>query len=400
VPVRGFQDLAATDYFAALGSTIERAWARHNCNEDDFPSVAEKALRELEVPPDLDAAAILRSVVIAPHLPNQEDRDGLFGQPPLTVYRGRGFYIAALFWFDGTTTIHEHGFSGAFRVLEGSSIHVGYRFDPTEVVNHRLRFGTLAMTFAEVLERGDVRPILASSAGAHSLFHLARPSVTIVVRTYLEPWAHPQLDYLRPGLAYDPRYRSGDLDLRLRAITALREMDSAAAVELAKDFLTDNDLLAGVTLVQRWSQGGDRGERLDDLLDHLARTHGSIGGDLRAVFEQQRHDLELVLRRRMLHEPRHRLFLAVLMNLHDDASRVSVLQSLFSNRDPLAVVAEILLELSSPELRGVSGLNLTPAAQHELQAALQAGDCTRVLDQVRSTMQEHRASELLTRLFA
>jgi hypothetical protein len=38
-----------------------------------------------------------------------------------------GTRIEALFWVDGTTSIHQHSFSGAFQVLAGKSIHSRYR---------------------------------------------------------------------------------------------------------------------------------------------------------------------------------------------------------------------------------------------------------------------------------
>jgi hypothetical protein len=392
--------MSAMRYFEEVGQQVERSWADVRGSEDSFPEVAEKVLREVDAPSDLDAAGLLGAVVDTPALPEQQDRKGVFGQPPVTVYQGTNFYIAVLFWFDGTTTIHEHSFSGALRVLQGSSIHVGYRFETTELVNRRLRFGTLSTKFAEVLRLGDVRPIHASGEGAHSLFHLDRPSVTMVVRTYLEPWAQPQLDYLRPGLAFDPFYRNDDLDLRYRAIAALREVDAEGALSSAMKLVDRLDILSGLTLLQRWSAAGDR-RTFSELLQRFTERHGSVGVDLQAVFEHQQQDVALALRRRMLRDPRHRIFLAILMNLPEAEPRRSALAALFPGEDGGKVMAELVLELSGPELRGASGLHLRDADREALEAALASGgDPDRVLADLRATVRADRPGDIASRLFA
>ena len=48
-------------------------------------------------------------------------------------------------------------FSGAFRVLEGSSIHVRYGFSQDDAITSRLLVGDLRFGGAEFLRRGDVR---------------------------------------------------------------------------------------------------------------------------------------------------------------------------------------------------------------------------------------------------
>ena len=98
------------------------------------------------------------------------------------MYRGRGFYIDVLFWLDGTTNIHQHGFWGAFQVLAGSSVHCRFGFDLAEEINHRLRIGKLRLLETELLGLGAIRKILGGELFIHSLFHLDRPSVSIVIR--------------------------------------------------------------------------------------------------------------------------------------------------------------------------------------------------------------------------
>ncbi|MFN2514442.1 MAG: hypothetical protein ABR568_23900, partial [Pyrinomonadaceae bacterium] len=57
----------------------------------------------------------------AASLPHQYDVEGRFGNPPITLFAGPRFHIDVYYWLDGTTSIHQHSFTGAFQVLLGSS---------------------------------------------------------------------------------------------------------------------------------------------------------------------------------------------------------------------------------------------------------------------------------------
>ena len=91
---------------------------------------------------------------------------------PLVVYRGDGFYIELLIWVDGSTSIHQHGFSGVFRVIEGSSLHSVYNFRPTRRINSRALVGDIRFISLNYLKTGDQRRITSGPGG---LAHAALP---------------------------------------------------------------------------------------------------------------------------------------------------------------------------------------------------------------------------------
>lgn len=390
--------MGLAELFQEIGRSVEAAWRPSRSDERAFSAAATKVLEEVELPADFDALSLLREVAGASWLPQQEDIDATFGEPPLTVYRSRDFFVSVLFWFDGTTTIHEHSFSGAFRVLAGSSIHVRYEFVPSDVISRRLQFGEIVMRDAEVLRVGDVRPISASSDGAHSLFHLERPSITLVIRTYAEQWALPQLDYYRPGMAFDPGRREPGIRRQLQVLQGARELGLEHGLQLAKDVIAASDPFAGVCVVEDWFRFGDRGEPMNDLLETFAGVHTGLGSSLRTVYDERLRELGLLTRRSMLRDPGHRLFLAILLNLPTSAARQQVLRSLFPHDQPNAVVARMLRELSAPELRGVSGLNLGPDDLEAFDAVLATSDGAD--DELREVSQRMRRSDVLQRLFS
>jgi len=386
------------DYFANLGMAIERTWSDDHGDEDGFPAIASRALADHDPPPEMDERALLRHTAGVGSLVHQEDPEAGFGQPPITLFRSRDFFIAALVWLDGTTTIHEHGFSGALRVLVGSSIHVRYAFSCTDRISRRLQFGDLRLDEAEVLGRGDVRPIHAGAEGAHSLFHLERPSVTIVVRTYSEPWATPQLNYYRPGMALDPFYRNRDLTRKLQALHAMREIAPEESVVCAKEFLSGTDSFGGLLMLDHWFKTGDRGERFSDLVDHFVARHGSIFEQLRPAYEERTRELSLLSRRSLLHDPRHRLFLALLLNLPDWSRQRAICRALFPEEEPTELIPTMLEELSSPALRGLSGVSIKTEEIAQVRRLLATCPDEQVLPELRRLSLKTRPSDVWHRL--
>lgn len=127
-----------------------------------------------------------------------------FSDAPYTFYRNMRFYIEVLVWNQGTTSIHSHAFSGAFGVISGDSISVTYRFDERARINARFRIGRLNVLTCEHLEANAVRPIHAGGDGLiHSVYHVARPSATLVARTHTDSDRKPQFNYHVPGIAFE-----------------------------------------------------------------------------------------------------------------------------------------------------------------------------------------------------
>jgi hypothetical protein len=367
---------AVGDIFAFgedVGRAIEGAWAQHHFHVDRFADVAARGLAEVEIPATLDPEAILRAVATKRDLVRQEDPRSTFGRPPVTLWRSRYFFVSALYWLDGAPAIHQHGFSGAFKVLAGGSLHVPYRFSTSESITHRLVLGDLSMGEPEILQVGDVRPIERGSAFIHGLFHLDRPSVTIVVRTYGEPVGEPQFTYLRPGIGFDPFYRDDTVERRFESIVTLADLDAGAGVAAACQLVEGEDIWVGFLMAMRWFHSVERSKGLDRILDAFARRHGSAAKDLVGSFPYQHRTFTIASRRRLVHDPEHRLFLALLLNLPDRAAIDTVLATRYPGEDPGELLARWVAELASPEQRGISGIALGTDALASVTEALRAG---------------------------
>lgn len=329
-------------------------------------------LADVPTPVGLDATTLLADVVARRDLPRQEDPRAGFGEPPLTLFRSDQFFISALYWLDGTTTIHQHSFSGAFRVLCGSSLHMPYDFDAREAVTDRLKLGALDMHAPEILRCGDIRAIHYGDTFIHSLFHLDRPSVTAVIRTYSDGSSQPI--YLRPGLAFDPFLQDNSMLRRFQSLLSLQAIDPSAAWRAAQDFVEHEDLWAGFLLLMRWNDRVDRGQSLSDLFAVMQRRHGEVMQDLgNALLEYQR-EFSIGTRRRTLRDPEQRLFLALLLNLPDVTSIQSVLRQIYPERQPGDVLADWVTDLSHPRYKEMLGISLSADSVAQLTGALRACD--------------------------
>jgi hypothetical protein len=206
-------------FFAELGSVIERRWRDQNYDETVFPLIAERALAENPPSENVDAWDIIRWLFATTEIPSQQDVPGKFGDPPITLYSGPRFHVDVYFWLDGTTSIHQHAFCGAFHVLAGSSIHSQYSFHPQQFLNEHFAVGEIKLEKVELLEQGQSKPILPGKQYIHSLFHLDRPSATICVRTYHTSIGSPQYNFVKPHFAMDPFFTEPFLLKQIQSAT-------------------------------------------------------------------------------------------------------------------------------------------------------------------------------------
>jgi len=294
-----------------MADQVRARWSRANQDESAFPDIALQAMKDFAVG-EVDPAQLVAWAVSVEQFPSQADIDSPFGEPALTIHVGNGFQIELLFWLDGTTTIHQHMFSGAFQVLLGSSLHTQFSFTRERRINSRLQLGKLRFSASELLERGAIRPIFAGDRLIHSLFHLDRPSLTLVVRTRREEEAGLQFDYLPPGIALDGSSRGAAFRRRVQLLRMLKRLrhpgfGPSLQLMLAKSdletrfrLLTHPDLLSGPDVRDQLSGRPDDEAVRDWLL---------------AAYDDSQRVHNLVLWRQALPQPDLRFLLGLLLNV-------------------------------------------------------------------------------------
>lgn len=304
--------------FSELGGAIEEAWRATSYDERALPTVAASMLRKATLHTRVNSEEVLRWAITARELPAQDDLAARFGDPPLTVFSGRRFYIQVLFWLEGSTAIHRHGFSGAFMVLDGSSLHGAYAFRPRRRINTHFYTGELELIDVELLARGAVVPI--TNDLSHSLFHLEVPCATVVVRTYADDDANPQFNYMPPSVAIDPFYRDVPTTRMLQLLSFARRGKHLDFEGIAGDILARADLHTTWDVLDQVYRAVGSVEGAAPLVAIARQRHGEVIDDLAAALGEELRRRAVEKLRNAIEEPDLRFFLALLANLpHRDA---------------------------------------------------------------------------------
>jgi hypothetical protein len=350
--------------FTDLGALVEKRWRDQNYSEDQFPAVAAQSLLDLNLSERVDPWEVIRWAQTTPNLPEQMDLEANFGDPPVTVYVGPRFYIDVYFWLDGTTSIHQHAFAGAFQVLLGSSVHSSYSFKKERDINAHFLTGRIALNNVSLLHRGDIREINPGPAFIHSLFHLERPSATITIRNYKSPGAAVQFSYLKPFLAYNPFFTDAFLKRRIQTVELLLKMKHPDADSFIGAVLDTSDFQTAYLILKRAFQflchreleeamGLSRSsDRFHSLLERARSKHGELADLLQPVYEEEWRQDEIVQRRATVKQEDHRFFLALLLNVPDREMVIRLIEEKFRGKDPVDLAVNWLKELAATKVFG------------------------------------------------
>lgn len=352
------------EQFQKVGEAIEERWRKENYSEALFPQIAEQSLLEADLPSKVDPWDIIRWVNTSLSLPDQKDLEGKFGDPPITVYAGSRFYIDVYYWLDGTTSIHQHAFCGAFQVLLGSSIHSHYDFREDRILSEHFSVGELSLRQVKLLKVGDVKQIHPGRQYIHSLFHLDRPSATITIRTDHTPSAAPQYDYRKPYFALNPFFQNEQMTKKLQSLNLLLAMKHKEADAMIRDVVTSSDFhtayfalanAAGylksnqMDVLFEMSTGKDR---FNALVDEARTVHGDLVDKMLKVMEEQERQSHIVMRRGSITGEEHRFFLALLLNVTGREKILELVESRFPEVDPVEKVLDWVEELSQMRVLG------------------------------------------------
>jgi len=341
------------DAFTELGSRVARSWRKYRYDTRALPEVAAIELSREPLDRVVDYRSILNWIGSTETLPYQMNVDATFGEPPVTLFWHTDFYIEALFWASSTTTIHGHGFVGAFQVLTGTSLQSLFEFDADDPRFGRCRLGRLRQTRATLLRTGVTQMIEGGERFIHSVFHLGYPSVTIVVRSHNRV-VEPQYNYYRPGVALAYRYEStfDHLTSRLLQVARLQALLMSDDLHMTVEKIGARRDLAAVyrllELVQPilWSHG--RLETSALVIGTLASTFGlTQTSRLAEALTLEAQLSSLVRARQTVVEDDLRLFLALLLTLQGRQFIMSAVTDYTGIPEPSRAIAGWICKLGA-----------------------------------------------------
>ena len=147
-----------------------------------FPGICSRILGELEI--NFCYKEILK-FLSTNKLPRQTFAKREFGDLPLTLFRHKDFSMEIYTWHQADTSIHDHHFCGAFKVIKGSSIQKTFSFtlDPSSKKSSFLQVGELKVNETRKLFPGDVQEIALNEKFIHQVIHLEHPTITLIIRS-------------------------------------------------------------------------------------------------------------------------------------------------------------------------------------------------------------------------
>lgn len=378
-------------YFEKLGRTVLERWRKQNFSLEAFPELARIAIDEAPPSKNVGLEEMIHEFLVNDEQPFQSQSG--FGQPELVAFNDPRFYIQILFWMEGTTEIHQHEFSGAFHVMQGSSVHSEFDFVGARSVTPHLRIGDLRMKQIELLESGRTVPITSGRECIHSLFHLDTPSVTVVVRTHHDPGTGPQYNYLPPHIAIDPIHTDALTMRRKQLLDVLETLDHPSYATRVREMVGSLDFERGFnTLLHAM----DRLQVLDEwepVLATFQKRHGELAkGVPETLAESLRRD-SISQMRYHIENPEHRFFLALLMNVQNRSDIHALITDRFPDHSPIEMILGWAEELIEPADFGITILDA--AFPESLGVAIEA-QFELLMEALKHALEGDSASEKVT----
>lgn len=339
------------EFFDAIGRDLTERWRREGGSVAAFSALAAAVLRDHDPAAHVTPGDIAERLLDAARLPAQAP---VSIEYPFTLFRCEQFTVSAFFWVDGTVDIHDHAFWGAFQVAAGSSIHVRYRYTELERITPGMSRGELASLGAEELRRGDVREIVPGRGFIHGLFHIERPTVTVLIATAGEPRHGPAFSYLHPGLAVNVFAKDAERERRLKALSLVAATWPNEYPAAVSRFINDgapDDAFRGLQHAFKTLDG----DGFDAVLGAARAAHGPLANLWQVAFEESRRQANIIERRAFIHDPVHRFFLAVVLNAPDRATILRMVAERVPGVDPVDTIMGWVRELSEIAVDGPAG---------------------------------------------
>jgi len=332
--------------FAVIGNQILERWEQQSFDERALPSIACDILSEGHLEP-------LNPELLAAELVQQSAFDSMqtmtaFSDLALNVFQHPRFYIEVLYWVTGTTTIHEHSFSGAFYVWRGQSLNVEYTFREQKRFNSRFRIGDLKICKVERLHKGAIKPIHSGPALIHAVFHLDCPSVTVVIRTHQNPDAFPQLEYRYPSIAIDATQIDPSVIKRIQAFN----IGSACFYWQNNEAISSFFKKASIDDAYRIYRSLDLSKIPEANLQKIENEIRSkeYGFDVLKSIEREKIVRHIIGLRRDVTDSDLRMCLALLANISEKTEIMKFIRAEYLTDDPEMVIAKWILSLSRNQI--------------------------------------------------
>ena len=175
-----------------------------NFDQEQFADLATRHLDEFSdynVINSYDILLWLNNTHFSPKQFSESRRGYFFGEPPVTLFYCDHFILDVYFWVNSNTDIHDHSFSGAFKVIKGATIQNTFKFNALKKYNDGMSLGKMQLSNTMLIDTPNVCiKILPGDQFIHSTIHLTKPTITLCLRTLVDTQHRSQHGYYPTGI--------------------------------------------------------------------------------------------------------------------------------------------------------------------------------------------------------
>lgn len=343
-------------FISELATHVRDRWKQADHSEASLPEVALRAFEAVPVPDELNASGILAWGLTTECLPPQTNSVD-FGNPPICLHYDERFYMDAYIWRESTTTIHDHGFSGAFCVLQGESLQTQFHFEADDSPMAALEFGHLKVTGCEVLTRGETRPIHSGTKLIHSVFHLMHPSVTLCIRSFQDHGVVAQREYHLPHTTHFSqklKNKRSPHAKRLAMIECGFDLDDKRVKRIVSDLVRSGDWLETFQIVSKVAMKYGM-HAAQPLLEVIGHRHAERGKRIEVTLRETCRRNEVLSLRQLVRDEDQRFLLALLANLPDRESILDQMRLRYPGIEPADQIGNLYAGIATSIARQVPG---------------------------------------------
>mgnify|MGYP000191554452 CR=1 FL=1 len=162
---------------------------------------------DISIPKDTSLQALVDSLKDQTKDIPQFFKPGEFADYNFTLFNSENFNIDLYIWTKKHTSIHNHHFTGAFKILLGSIYTEEFDFQCERHLNDFLDHGKLKLIKSQTASIGFTREIKMLDNFIHITRHLNNPTITICIRDK-KTLAKPISGFFRNGLKINHRPKS------------------------------------------------------------------------------------------------------------------------------------------------------------------------------------------------
>lgn len=183
-------------------------------------------------------------------LPPQYYRENQFGYFNITLSQNDYFNIQLYIMNDIDTEVHDHGFTGAFKLLTGKTIHKTYTFDESKRLEQGITEGKCLEENTNKYSPGDFKII--DKKMIHQILRIEKVNITLIVTSFSKKSPNTQNGYyLPPHLSLKNLELTREFTRRLSALNVLFQKEKTIFKEQLQSFTRNSSLYELMTLLTR-----------------------------------------------------------------------------------------------------------------------------------------------------